>query len=254
MELISQHGCHGDVQRFYRHDSKEIGLPMHFAVFLPPQAQDGGKLPVMFYLAGLTCTDDTFMIKAGAQRFAVEQGLMLVALDTSPRGADVPGEADARDVGVGAGFYVDAAEAPWSRYWRMESYIAEELFHLVTTALPGDADREGICGHSMGGHGALVLAQRNPERFRSVSAFAPITAPSLCPWGEKALTGYLGVSRSVWAEHDATALMRKQVPPFSRRNFDRPRVIGSVPARATHARRVRGSLRSRRAKPKSAAA
>ncbi|GLC96468.1 S-formylglutathione hydrolase [Cupriavidus sp. TA19] len=188
---------------------------MRFSVFLPPQAPGGGKVPVLFYLAGLTCTEDTFMIKAGAQRFAVEQGLMLVAPDTSPRGADVPGEADAWDFGVGAGFYLDATEAPWSRHWRMESYVADELFNLVTTALPGDADRVGICGHSMGGHGALVLAQRHPERFRSVSAFAPITAPSLCPWGQKALTGYLGVNGSAWAEHDATALMRKQIrPPF----------------------------------------
>ncbi|KUE89235.1 S-formylglutathione hydrolase [Cupriavidus necator] len=210
MELISQHGCHGGVQRFYRHDSTAIGLPMRFSVYLPPQAQAGGKVPVLFYLAGLTCTEETFMIKAGAQRFAAEHGLMLVAPDTSPRGAGLPGEADAWDFGVGAGFYVDATEAPWQEYWRMESYVADELFGLVTTALPGDAGRVGIFGHSMGGHGALVLAQRHPQRFRSVSAFAPITAPSRCPWGEKAFTGYLGTDRAAWAEYDASELMARQ--------------------------------------------
>ncbi|WP_444634314.1 S-formylglutathione hydrolase [Cupriavidus oxalaticus] len=215
MELISQHGCHGGVQRFYRHDSAAVGLPMRFSVFLPPQAQGGAKVPVLFYLAGLTCTEETFMIKAGAQRFAAEHGLMLVAPDTSPRGAGVPGEADAWDFGVGAGFYVDATEAPWSRHWRMESYVAEELFDLVTTALPGEAPRVGIFGHSMGGHGALVVAQRHPERFRSVSAFAPIAAPTRCPWGEKAFTGYLGGDRGAWAQYDATELMvRQQGAPF----------------------------------------
>jgi len=215
MELISQHGCYGGVQRFYRHDSAAIGLPMRFSVYLPPQAQGGGKVPVLFYLAGLTCTEETFMIKAGAQRFAAEHGLMLVAPDTSPRGAGLPGEADAWDFGVGAGFYVDATEAPWQEYWRMESYVADELFGLVTTALPGDARRVGIFGHSMGGHGALVLAQRHPQRFRSVSAFAPIAAPSRCPWGEKAFTGYLGSDRAAWAEYDASELMaRQQGAPF----------------------------------------
>ncbi|MGH8791007.1 MAG: S-formylglutathione hydrolase [Cupriavidus necator] len=215
MELISQHGCHGGVQRFYRHDSAAIGLPMRFSVYLPPQAQAGGRVPVLFYLAGLTCTEETFMVKAGAQRFAAEHGLMLVAPDTSPRGAGLPGEADAWDFGVGAGFYVDATEAPWQEYWRMESYVAEELFGLVTTALPGDAGRVGIFGHSMGGHGALVLAQRHPQRFRSVSAFAPIAAPSRCPWGEKAFTGYLGSDRAAWAEYDASELMaRQQGAPF----------------------------------------
>ncbi|AGW93709.1 MULTISPECIES: S-formylglutathione hydrolase [Cupriavidus] len=215
MELISQHGCHGGVQRFYRHDSTAIGLPMRFSVYLPPQAQGGAKVPVLFYLAGLTCTEETFMIKAGAQRFAAEHGLMLVAPDTSPRDAGLPGEADAWDFGVGAGFYVDATEAPWSKHWRMESYVATELFDLVTTALPGDAGRVGIVGHSMGGHGALVLAQRHPDRFRSVSAFAPIAAPTRCPWGEKAFTGYLGPDRATWAEHDASELMaRQEAAPF----------------------------------------
>ncbi|MCO4889708.1 S-formylglutathione hydrolase [Cupriavidus sp. WGtm5] len=210
MELISQHGCHGGAQRFYRHDSVAVGLPMRFSVYLPPQAQAGARVPVLFYLAGLTCTEETFMIKAGAQRFAAEHGLMLVAPDTSPRGAGLPGEADAWDFGVGAGFYVDATEAPWHKHWRMESYVAEELFELVTSALPGDAARVGIFGHSMGGHGALVLAQRHPQRFRSVSAFAPIAAPSRCPWGEKAFTGYLGSDRAAWAQYDASELMARQ--------------------------------------------
>ncbi|SOZ38321.1 S-formylglutathione hydrolase [Cupriavidus neocaledonicus] len=215
MELISQHGCYGGAQRFYRHDSVAIGLPMRFSVYLPPQAQAGARVPVLFYLAGLTCTEETFMIKAGAQRFAAEHGVMLVAPDTSPRGAGLPGEADAWDFGVGAGFYLDATEAPWQKHWRMESYVAEELFELVTSALPGDAARAGIFGHSMGGHGALVLAQRHPQRFRSVSAFAPIAAPSRCPWGEKAFTGYLGSDRAAWAQHDASELMaRQQAAPF----------------------------------------
>jgi S-formylglutathione hydrolase len=215
LELLSEHGCHGGVQRFYRHASAAIGLPMRFSVYLPPQARAGARLPALFYLAGLTCTEETFMIKAGAQRFAAEHGLVLVAPDTSPRGAGLTGEADAWDFGVGAGFYVDATEAPWNRHWRMESYVAQELFDLVSRELPVDPDRVGIFGHSMGGHGALVLAQRHPQRFRSVSAFAPIAAPTRCPWGEKAFTGYLGTDRSRWAEHDASALMSAQkAAPF----------------------------------------
>lgn len=215
LELLSEHGCHGGVQRFYRHDSATIGLPMKFSVYLPPQAQSGARLPALFYLAGLTCTEETFMTKAGAQRFAAEHGLVLVAPDTSPRGAGMPGEADAWDFGVGAGFYVDATEAPWDTNWRMERYVAQELFELVSRELPIDPERVGIFGHSMGGHGALVLAQRHPQRFRSVSAFAPIAAPTQCPWGEKAFTGYLGTDRGRWAEHDASALMAAQkAAPF----------------------------------------
>nr|WP_315597121.1 S-formylglutathione hydrolase [uncultured Cupriavidus sp.] len=217
MELLSEHGCHGGVQRFYQHQSAAIGLPMRFSVYLPPQAlkADAQPLPTLFYLAGLTCTEETFAIKAGAQQYAAEHGLILVAPDTSPRGANVPGEADAWDFGVGAGFYVDATEAPWRMHWRMESYVADELFHLVTSKLPADAARVGIFGHSMGGHGALVLAQRYPQRFRSVSAFAPIATPSKCPWGVKAFTGYLGEDRSRWAQHDASALMAQQTTaPF----------------------------------------
>src|SRR5690606_22962752 len=189
LELLSQHRCFDGEQRFYRHESSVIGLPMRFSVYLPPQAQDS-PVPVLFFLAGLTCTEETFMMKAGAQRFAAQHGMMLVAPDTSPRGAGVPTEDDNWDFGTGAGFYLDATQAPWSAHYRMESYVAEELFGIVTSTLPGDAERVGIFGHSMGGHGALVLAQRHRAKFRSVSAFAPIAAPSLCPWGQKAFGGY----------------------------------------------------------------
>jgi S-formylglutathione hydrolase len=206
LKLLSEHACFGGVQRFYQHDSSAIGLPMRFSVYLPPGAGDG-KLPVLFYLAGLTCTEETFMIKAGAQRIAAELGLILVAPDTSPRGAGVPGETDSWDFGAGAGFYLDATREPWSRHYRMESYILE-LRELVAAALPADAQRTGIFGHSMGGHGALTLALRHPDLFRSVSAFAPIAAPSRCPWGRKAFGGYLGADQAAWRAHDATELVK----------------------------------------------
>jgi S-formylglutathione hydrolase len=212
LELISEHACFDGVQRFYSHQSQAIGLPMRFSVYLPPQA-GSGKLPALFYLAGLTCTEETFMVKAGAQRYAAEQGMILIAPDTSPRGANVPGEADSWDFGLGAGFYVDATEAPWSTHYRMYSYVLE-LHRLALRELPVDDARVGIFGHSMGGHGALVLALRNPELFRSVSAFAPISAPSLCPWGKKAFSGYLGIAQQDWHAYDASALMDKLVTPF----------------------------------------
>ncbi len=207
LELLSEHGCFGGVQRFYQHDSREVGLPMKFSVFLPPQALAGEKVPALIYLAGLTCNEETFMIKAGAQRLAAELGMALIAPDTSPRGAKIPGETDSWDFGRGAGFYLDATQAPWSQHYRMESYITAELLPLLTGALSIDAARIGIFGHSMGGHGALTLALRHPDLFKSVSAFAPICAPSQCPWGRKAFTGYLGSDESQWIEHDATALM-----------------------------------------------
>lgn len=213
LECLSEHRCFDGVQRFYRHDSHRIGLPMRFSVFLPPQAE-GGRVPVLFFLAGLTCTEETFMIKAGAQRYAARHGLMLVAPDTSPRGAGVPGEDDDWDFGTGAGFYLDATQAPWREHYRMESYIIDDLFPLVTTVLPGDPGRVGISGHSMGGHGALVLAQRHRDRFRSVSALAPIAAPTRAPWGEKAFSGYLGSDRQDWAQHDASSLMAASQNPF----------------------------------------
>lgn len=213
LELISQHRCFGGSQRYYRHESAEIGLPMRFSVFVPPQAEHG-PVPVLFYLAGLTCTEETFMIKAGAQRLAAELGVMLVAPDTSPRGANVPGEDESWDLGTGAGFYLDATTTAWRAYYRMDSYVTRELHGIITTALPGDAARVGIFGHSMGGHGALVLALRHPGKFRSVSAFAPIAAPSQCPWGQKAFGAYLGENRDDWAAYDASALMRGLRQPF----------------------------------------
>ena len=205
-ELLSEHACFGGVQHFYQHASTEIGLPMKFSVFLPPQATQG-KVPALLYLAGLTCNEETFMAKAGAQRLAAELGLALIAPDTSPRGANVPGEADSWDFGIGAGFYLDATQAPWAQHWRMESWITAELLPLLTATLPIDGQRIGIFGHSMGGHGALTLALRHPGLFKSVSALAPICAPSQCPWGRKAFTGYLGSDESGWPDHDASALM-----------------------------------------------
>ena len=214
IELLSEHACFGGVQRFYRHASQAIGLPMQFSVYLPPQAASG-TVPVVLYLAGLTCNQETFPTKAGAQRAAARLGLALVAPDTSPRGAQVPGEADSWDFGVGAGFYLDATQEPWATHWRMESYVSGELPALLAAQLPLDTDRMGVMGHSMGGHGALTLALRHPAVFRSLSALAPICAPTQCPWGEKAFSGYLGSDRSTWAAHDATALMQDGRPaPF----------------------------------------
>jgi len=209
LDLLSEHACFGGVQRFYQHASSVIGLPMKFSVFLPPQASLG-KVPALLFLAGLTCNEETFMIKAGAQRMAAELGLALIAPDTSPRGAGVAGEAESWDFGVGAGFYLDATQAPWSTHYRMESYLTDELLLLVSQVLPVDAQRLGIFGHSMGGHGALTLALKHPGLFKSVSAFAPICAPTQCPWGHKALTGYLGADAAAWAAQDASALMAER--------------------------------------------
>jgi S-formylglutathione hydrolase len=211
LKAISEHRCFDGIQGYYAHTSTEIGLDMRFAVFQPPQARTG-PVPVVYYLAGLTCTEETFVIKAGAQRIAAELGLMLVAPDTSPRGANVPGEKDSWDFGVGAGFYVDATADPWSKHYRMYSYVTRELPAVIAASFPADAQRQGIFGHSMGGHGALVCALRNPGRYRSLSAFAPISAPMQCPWGQKAFGGYLGADQSVWRKYDATELVRAQ--PF----------------------------------------
>ena len=210
IELKNAHACFGGAQRYYQHASRETGLPMKFSVYLPRKAVAGAKVPALLYLAGLTCTEETFMIKAGAQRLAAELNLALIACDTSPRDAGVAGEADGWDFGVGAGFYLDATEAPWSTHWRMESYLLHELLPLIGAHLPVDLNRLGIFGHSMGGHGALTLALRHPGKFRSVSAFAPIANPLNCPWGHKAFGGYLGADRARWAEHDASELMRAQ--------------------------------------------
>lgn len=216
LELLSEHACFGGVQRFYRHRSDAIRLPMQFGVYLPPQAlQPGARVPVLLYLAGLTCNEETFAIKAGAQQHAAQHGLAIVTPDTSPRGTALPGQADSWDFGVAAGFYLDATQAPWAAHWRMESYVTQELHALVGQHLPVDTARAGIFGHSMGGHGALTLALRHPGQYRSVSAFAPIANPVNCPWGERAFTGYLGPDRHRWAAHDACSLMAQQkVAPY----------------------------------------
>ena len=212
-ETIGEHGCFGGVQGFYSHASGSIGLPMRFSVYRPPQAKLG-PVPVLFFLAGLTATEETFMMKAGAQRLAAEYGLMLVSTDTSPRNTGIEGADKNWDFGHGAGFYLDATEAPWRANFQMETWVVEELRELILARFPAREDRVGIFGHSMGGHGALTLALRHPEIYRSVSAFAPISAPTKCPWGEKAFTNYLGNDRQVWKQHDASELMRHQRAPF----------------------------------------
>ena len=208
LETISTHRCFGGTVGFYKHASTVNNCTMRFAVFVPPQAQTG-KVPVLYYLAGLTCTEETFMIKAGAQRAAAELGLMLVAPDTSPRGVPLPGDSDSYDFGVGAGFYLDALQEPWSRHYRMYSYVTSELPALIEAHFPADPTRQGIFGHSMGGHGALTIGLKNPGRYRSISAFAPIAAPMQAPWGEKAFSRYLGADRRTWEPYDASVLMRR---------------------------------------------
>jgi S-formylglutathione hydrolase len=214
-EVLSEHACFGGVQGYYQHASTVIGLPMRFGVFVPPQAKSG-PAPVLFWLAGLTCNEETFAIKAGAQRVAAELGLMLVTPDTSPRNTGIEGAEDAWDFGSGAGFYLDATQPPWAHHWRMESYVTGELPAVLAQHFPARPGAMGVFGHSMGGHGALTLALRHPGLYRSVSAFAPIAAPMHGPWGVKAFTGYLGADRSAWAAHDATALVESgaRCPPL----------------------------------------
>ncbi|MGV8893336.1 MAG: S-formylglutathione hydrolase [Burkholderiaceae bacterium] len=213
LERIGEHACFGGVQGFYRHASSAIGLPMRFSVYQPPQAKDG-PVPVLFFLAGLTCTEETFMIKSGAQRFAAQHGIMLVTPDTSPRDTGIAGVADSWDFGNGAGFYLDATQAPWSAHFKMESYIVQELRDIILQNFPARPDQTGIFGHSMGGHGALVLALRHPELFKSVSAFAPVAAPTQCPWGQKAFGNYLGPDLASWQQYDASALMATRTTPY----------------------------------------
>ena len=205
LTTLKRHRCCGGIQGVYAHESRATGTRMEFAVFEPPQAARW-PVPVLYWLSGLTCTWANFTEKAGAQRHAAEHGLAIVAPDTSPRGTDFPGEHDSYDFGSAAGFYVDATREPWSRNYRMYSYVTEELPALIGAGFPVDAERTGIFGHSMGGHGALVCALRNPERYRSLSAFAPISAPMRSPWGEKALSGYLGDDREAWRAWDASEL------------------------------------------------
>ncbi len=210
MDCIEQHSCFGGLQQRYRHHAETLDCDMHLSVFLPPNWR--ADTPVVVWLSGLTCTDENFVQKAGAQRQAAELGLVLVAPDTSPRGESVADD-PSYDLGQGAGFYVDACEEPWRRHYRMESYITEELPALLSSA-PGLHGRVGLSGHSMGGHGALTLALRHPHRYASVSAFSPIANPSACPWGEKAFGAYLGAARDRWLEHDASVLLARQPAPW----------------------------------------
>lgn len=208
LETLSEHACYRGTVGFYRHRSQVNDCDMRFAVFVPSQAASG-RVPVLTWLSGLTCTEETFMIKAGAQRVADELGLMLVSPDTSPRGENVTDDPDgAYDLGQGAGFYLNATEEPWSRHYHMYDYVTGELPEILFSEFPGDSSCQGIFGHSMGGHGALTIGLKNPRTFRSISAFAPISNPVKCPWGQKAFTHYLGRDKSRWGEYDATELVR----------------------------------------------
>jgi S-formylglutathione hydrolase len=207
LTVRKEHRCFEGVQGFYEHHSAACAGPMRFAVYQPPAALRGERVPVLYYLAGLTCTEETFVIKAGAQRVAAELGVALVSCDTSPRAARFPGDDADEDFGLGAGFYVDATQAPWSAAYNMYSYVTRDLRQAVEGRFPVDGARSGIFGHSMGGHGALVIALRNPGAYRSVSAFAPIVAPTQVPWGKKAFAGYLGPEREAWRDWDTCALL-----------------------------------------------
>lgn len=212
IEKISEQKSFGGVQGYYRHQSAACNGPMRFSVYQPPQAKIG-KVPVVYYLSGLTCTEDNFTIKGGAQRIASELGLVVVAPDTSPRHTGIPGEADDWQFGAGAGFYLDATEAPWSKYFNMYTYCSAELPALIAENFPIDANRQSIFGHSMGGHGALTIALKHTDRYKSVSAFAPIVAPTQVRWGETAFPRFLGPDRESWKQYDATELVqRKQFP------------------------------------------
>ena len=214
METLSRNRSFGGVQGVYSHASAETGTEMTFSVYLPPQAlaqETSAKLPVLWYLSGLTCTHANVTEKGNYRAACAEHGVIFIAPDTSPRGEDVPDD-DAYDFGKGAGFYVDAAQEPWAKNFRMRSYIERELPALIEANFPADMARQGITGHSMGSHGALTIALRNPDRFKSVSAFAPIVSPLNCPWGEKALGGYLGPDKSAWREYDAVALIEGMTP------------------------------------------
>jgi S-formylglutathione hydrolase len=206
MEIVAENLSHGGRQLVVRHPSSATSTDMTFSIFLPPQAETGQKLPIVWYLSGLTCTHANVTDKGEYRAACAEHGLIFVAPDTSPRGEDVPND-EAYDFGQGAGFYVDATQQPWSKHVRMWSYVTDELPALLASEFPIDMDRQAITGHSMGGHGALTVALNFPDRFRSVSAFAPIVAPGRVPWGEKALGGYLGGDRSAWRKHDAVALI-----------------------------------------------
>ncbi|XP_025079222.1 LOW QUALITY PROTEIN: S-formylglutathione hydrolase-like [Pomacea canaliculata] len=212
LQEVSSNKIFGGYQKVYSHESTELKCVMRFAVYLPPAAETG-KVPVLYWLSGLTCTEQNFITKAGVQKYASELGLIIVAPDTSPRGIGIQGEDDSYDFGTGAGFYVDATQDKWKNNYRMYSYVTRELPKLISTNFPTIPDRQSIFGHSMGGHGALILALKNPGMFRSVSAFAPICNPIKCPWGQKAFTGYLGTDTQMWEQYDATSLIAKYSGP-----------------------------------------
>ncbi len=214
MELVQSNRSFDGEQRIYRFNSISLQGESRFGIYLPAQALAGQACPTLFYLAGLTCTEETFAIKAHAQRLAAQLGLILVTPDTSPRGEQVA-QGDHWDIGQGAGFYINATQAPWAEHFQMESYVVEELYDLVIQQFAVQAERIGIFGHSMGGHGALTVALKHPEKFKSVSAFAPICAPSQCPWGEKAFSNYLGSDQAEWLKHDATALVQTKTAHFA---------------------------------------
>lgn len=208
MRLVASNKMFAGKQNQYEHESSSTSCNMQFSVYLPPAAE-AGKVPVLYWLSGLTCTDQNFVTKAGAQRIAAELGLAIVCPDTSPRGDDVPNDPDGGwDFGLGAGFYVNATQAPFDKHYRMYDYVVKELFELVGEELPIDNSRASIAGHSMGGHGALTIALKNPQQYHSVSAFAPIAAPTQCAWGEKAFSHYLGDDRASWEQYDASLLLR----------------------------------------------
>jgi S-formylglutathione hydrolase len=204
--LISENKCFGGTVGFYSHDSQTCKGEMRFSIYQPPQAKSE-QVPVLYFLSGLTCTEENFMAKAGAQQFAAKYGLIIVAPDTSPRNSGIPGEEDDWDFGTGAGFYVDATVEPWAGHYQMYSYVVEELPALIAEHFPVKPERQGIFGHSMGGHGALICALKNPQKYKSVSAFAPIAAPMRCPWGQKAFSNYLGSDQETWRAYDASELV-----------------------------------------------
>lgn len=208
LNLYQEHLCFEGKVAYYSHKSDTCDSQMNFAVYIPPQAKSQ-PVPILYYLSGLTCTEDNFTVKAGAQKFAAQYGIMLVAPDTSPRNTGIAGEDDNWDLGSGAGFYVDSLVAPWQKHYQMYSYVAQELPQLIAANFPVLPQKQGIMGHSMGGHGALICALKNPEQYLSVSAFAPICAPMSCPWGEKAFTAYLGTDKQKWRDYDASELVQK---------------------------------------------
>jgi S-formylglutathione hydrolase len=209
LEVVSESRCFGGRQVTYEHRSEACACTMRFAAYLPPAAERG-RVPALYWLSGLTCTEENFSVKSGAQRYAAELGIALIIPDTSPRGVNIPGEDAQIDIGTGAGFYVNATEPPWAPHYRMYDYVSDELVTRVNASLPVDPARKSISGHSMGGHGALLIGIRNPENYRSISAFAPIAAASLSVWGQPAFAAYLGVDHARWREYDAAAQIRKR--------------------------------------------